>query len=178
MALSREKLTQADCILLLLDGARLGEAGAAAETCPDEAARQVLELAGNTPTLLVWNKSDLCAPAVFPPRWSGGRFCCMVSARSGDNVDFLAQGLRERLLADGCGNPPSDGLAPNARQALALEEALAELEELKADIRAGRPYDCCSVRLDTAAARLGEVTGLSSPAEVLDRVFAQFCIGK
>ncbi|WP_300906714.1 tRNA uridine-5-carboxymethylaminomethyl(34) synthesis GTPase MnmE [uncultured Desulfovibrio sp.] len=178
MALSREKLVQADCILLLLDGARLGEAGAAAETCPDEAARQVLDLAGNTPVLLVWNKSDLCAPVVFPPRWSGGRFCCMVSARSGDNVDFLAQSLRRHLLADGCDNPPSDGLAPNARQALALEEALAELEELEADVSAGRPYDCCAVRLDTAAARLGEVTGLSSPAEVLDRVFAQFCIGK
>ena len=178
MALSREKLGQADCILLVLDGARLGEAGAAAETCPDAAARQVLELAGDTPVLLVWNKSDLCAPAVFPPRWSDGRFCCMVSARSGDNVDALAQSLRQILLADGLDNPPSDGLAPNARQALALEEALAELEELEADVRAGRSYDCCAVRLDTAAARLGEVTGLSSPAEVLDRVFAQFCIGK
>ena len=51
-------------------------------------------------------------------------------------------------------------------------------QELEADVSAGRPYDCCAVRLDTAAARLGEVTGLSSPAEVLDRVFAQFCIGK
>ena len=86
--------------------------------------------------------------------------------------------LRQTLLADGCDRPPSDGLAPNARQALALEEALAELEALEADVRAGQPYDCCAVRLDTAAAHLGEVTGLSSPAEVLDRVFAQFCIGK
>ena len=79
---------------------------------------------------------------------------------------------RQALLADGRDRPPSDGLAPNARQALALEEALAELEALEADVRAGQPYDCCAVRLDTAAAHLGEVTGLSSPAEVLDRVFA------
>ena len=86
--------------------------------------------------------------------------------------------LRQALLADGRDRPPSDGLAPNARQALALEEALAELEALEADVRAGQPYDCCAVRLDTAAAHLGEVTGLSTPAEVLDRVFAQFCIGK
>ena len=162
----------------MLDGARLGEAGAAAESCPDAAAGQVLELAGDTPVLLVWNKSDLCSPELFPPRWADGLSCCKVSARSGDNVDALALALRQALLADGRDRPPSDGLAPNARQALALEEALAELEALEADVRAGQPYDCCAVRLDTAAAHLGEVTGLSSPAEVLDRVFAQFCIGK
>ena len=178
MALSREKLGEADCILLVLDGARLGEAGAAAESCPDAAARQVLGLAGDTPVLLVWNKSDLCSPELFPPRWADGLSCCKVSARSGDNVDALAMTLRQALLADGRDRPPSDGLAPDARQALALEEALAELEALEADVRAGQPYDCCAVRLDTAAAHLGEVTGLSSPAEVLDRVFAQFCIGK
>lgn len=153
MALSREKLGEADCILLVLDGARLGEAGAAAESCPDAAARQVLELAGDTPVLLVWNKSDLCSPELFPPRWADGLSCCKVSARSGGNVDALAMALRQTLLADGCDRPPSDGLAPNARQALALEEALAELEALEADVRAGQPYDCCAVRLDTAGGR-------------------------
>ena len=49
---------------------------------------------------------------------------------------------------------------------------------LREDVDAGRSYDCCAVRLDVAAAHLAEVTGLSSPAEVLDRVFSQFCIGK
>lgn len=178
VALSREKLGEADAVLLVLDGARLGQDGAQSETCPDPAAREVLDLAGDTPVLLVWNKSDLCLPAVLPPAWAQARLCCAVSALSGDKVDSLADALRGLLLADGEGRPPADGLAPNARQALALEEALAELEALLADIRAGRPYDCCAVRLDTAAAHLGEVTGLCSPAEVLDRVFAQFCIGK
>lgn len=69
-------------------------------------------------------------------------------------------------------------MRPTRGQALALERALAELEALAADIGDRRPYDCCAVRLEAAAALLGEVTGLSSPAEVLDSVFAQFCIGK
>lgn len=67
---------------------------------------------------------------------------------------------------------------PNRRQALALEHALAELELLRGDILEGRPYDCCAVRLDTAAAHLGEVTGLDTPAQVLNAIFDQFCIGK
>ena len=81
-------------------------------------------------------------------------------------------------LAAGSHTPPSDGLAPNARQSLVLERALHELDALLADIAAGSPYDCCSVRLDAAAALLGEVTGLDSPEEVLNRVFSSFCIGK
>ncbi|MDO5483394.1 MAG: 50S ribosome-binding GTPase, partial [Desulfovibrionaceae bacterium] len=177
MALSREKLSQADAVLLVLDGASLGEAGALAAHCPDAVAAQILELAENTPLIVVWNKSDVCRPGHFPPLWAQGRPAVCISARSGENVDGLARLLRETILADG-GNAPADGLAPNARQALALEGALEELEALLTDLNAGQPYDCCTVRLDTAAARLGEVTGLASPAEVLDSVFAQFCIGK
>ena len=101
-----------------------------------------------------------------------------ISASTGHNVDTLARRLRALLLDDGSHTPPSDGLAPNARQSLALERALHELEALLADIAAGSPYDCCSVRLDAAAALLGEVTGLDSPEEVLNRVFSSFCIGK
>ena len=64
VALSRQKVRQADAILLLVDGGRLGPAGAAADICPDEAVREVLEQAGDIPVLLVWNKVDLAEPAV------------------------------------------------------------------------------------------------------------------
>ncbi len=178
VALSRQKVRQADAILLLVDGGRLGPAGAAADICPDEAVREVLEQAGDIPVLLVWNKVDLAEPAVWPPVWGHGRPCVRISASTGHNVDTLARRLRALLLDDGSHTPPSDGLAPNARQSLVLERALHELDALLADIAAGSPYDCCSVRLDAAAALLGEVTGLDSPGEVLNRVFSSFCIGK
>lgn len=178
VALSRQKVRQADAILLLVDGGRLGPAGAAADICPDEAVREVLSQCGDIPVLLVWNKVDLAEPAVWPPVWAPDRPCVRISASTGHNVDTLARRLRALLLDDGSHTPPSDGLAPNARQSLALERALHELEALLADIAAGSPYDCCSVRLDAAAALLGEVTGLDSPEEVLNRVFSSFCIGK
>ena len=178
IALSREKLGAADCVLLVVDGGVLGEAGAASPTCPDEAGRQVLESVGETPLIVVWNKSDLCFPGHFPPAWAEGRPCCSVCARSGENVDALARTVADLLLDEADGAPPVDGLAPNARQALALEGALEELQALLADILAGVTYDCLAVRLDTVAARLGEVTGISSPDEVLDRIFSGFCIGK
>ena len=128
--------------------------------------------------LLVWNKMDLCRPACFPPAWAQGRPCVMISARTGEGVDDLAAALRGMLLRDAAARPPEDGLAPNARQALALERALEEIKALRGDIRAGRSYDCLSVRLDTALAHLADVTGVDTPEEVLNKVFASFCIGK
>ena len=117
-------------------------------------------------------------PKVFPPRWIGTRTCCAVSALSDTYVEELAATLRAVLLGGSADTAPEDGLAPNARQSMVLEKALKELEGLRADVVAGQTYDCCAVRLDMAASYLGEVTGLSSPAEVLNSIFAQFCIGK
>lgn len=178
VALSRELLTQADAIVLMLDGQRLGEEGAAAATCPDPAAAEVLEHAGHSPLLIVWNKKDCCDPAVFPPRWAAGHAAVRLCARSGDGLEELTHLLRDLLLRDAEALPPEDGLAPNARQSLALQRALDELRRLRQDIETGCPYDCCSVRLDTATAQLDEVTGSNSPEEVLNAVFDSFCIGK
>lgn len=181
MALTRHKLGAADLLLVVLDGARLGEAGARAEHCPEPVTAEILALAADAGVspLLVWNKCDLCAPQApggWPPVWGRHLPACMVSAATGAHVEELARLARAQLLETA---PPGDGaLAPNARQALALERALAELDALSADIMAGQPHDCCLARLDTAAAALGEVTGLGTAAEVLDRVFEHFCIGK
>ncbi|MDR1776701.1 MAG: tRNA uridine-5-carboxymethylaminomethyl(34) synthesis GTPase MnmE [Desulfovibrio sp.] len=176
VAASREKVRSADAVLVVLDGASLGQKGALSERCPDDAALEALELAGDRPVLYAWNKCDLCMPAVFPPLWTRDRPCCAVSALTGQHVEELARRLRDLVL--GREQKPADGLAPNYRQAVSLEEAVAELEELRADIEAGQTYDCCAVRLDAAAARLGEVTGVASPEDVLNRIFDSFCVGK
>lgn len=180
MALTRERLAGADLLLVVVDGARLGEAGARAARCPDPVTAHILALAAeaDVPSLLVWNKCDICAPQAgsWPPAWAGELPALMASAATGAQVEELAVLARAELLDTA---PPAEGaLAPNARQALALERALEELDALAADIRAGQPHDCCLARLDTAAAALGEVTGLGTAAEVLDRIFEHFCIGK
>ena len=177
IARSRQKLGEADTVVLVLDGAAIGAHGAAAAACPDAAAAEVLQCAAEAPLLAVWNKCDICPSPATPPSWLGGRECLAVSALTGAHMEALASRLRSLLLADAA-PAPEHGLAPNVRQSLALEAALEELSALRGDVLAGQPYDCCAARLDAAAAHLGEVTGLSSPTEVLNRVFGQFCIGK
>ncbi len=180
MSLSRQRLAEADAVLVVVDGGALGEKACLEQECPDLATREILALLerpeGGIPALLVWNKRDLCSPANFPPPWADGILAVQVCATSGENLDSLTRSLRELLLA---GEPPAEGaLAPNARQTKALEKAIAELEALLADIGDGQSYDCCVARLDCASAELDSLLGLGSAKDLLDRVFARFCIGK
>ena len=67
---------------------------------------------------------------------------------------------------------------PNLRQYTALARATQELEHLLDELAAGLPYDILSIRLDTACAILGEITGEITSEEILRAVFDGFCIGK
>ena len=110
---------------------------------------------------------------------AGGIFQTLpVSARTGQGIEALAEAVRGRLTESAGGEPQAGELAPNARQARAMRASLDELAGLGLDIRAGLPYDLLGVRLETACALLGEVTGEIAPQDVLDAVFDTFCIGK
>ncbi|HEU6436937.1 MAG TPA: tRNA uridine-5-carboxymethylaminomethyl(34) synthesis GTPase MnmE [Nitratidesulfovibrio sp.] len=191
--ISRDLVVQADLVLLVVDAAAgLGHA-------EHELLRQVRDQHAHGGksggrVLVVLNKSDLAGEAgddgaggVFrcPPEVDGCP-CVAVSALHGLGVDELAAAVRTMVLtglggsdASGAGGEPESGdLAPNLRQAQVLRRALDELDALMADVRAGVPYDLCSVRLDGACAVLSEITGETTPAEVLEHIFSSFCIGK
>lgn len=78
------------------------------------------------------------------------------------------------------GEDPLAGAAAvaNAREIEALARAAEALEHARATAAAGHPVDLLSVDLSAAIAALGEVTGETVTAEVLDGIFARFCVGK
>ena len=53
-----------------------------------------------------------------------------------------------------------------------------ELAALAEDIASGIPYDLMGVRLETAAGLVADITGETTPDDVLNAVFDRFCIGK
>ena len=172
--LGRSMIESADVVLLMVDGTE--------GTTPDTWA--LLSELGPERTILVWNKSDLATP---PPHWYGKgtnlsvkpAAHAVISARKGEGLETLAEAVRKLALARSQGQEPEPGEAvPNLRQARSLMEVLGELEALEQDVLAGVPYDLCAVRLEGAASALAEITGLDTPEEVLNRIFASFCIGK
>lgn len=117
-------------------------------------------------TILVANKIDLAdASAWFPP----GAFA--VSALTGAGISELATALAARVAANYRDSAP---VLTRARHREALEQAHAALERaLAAELAELRAED-----LRLAWRSLGRITGRADIEDMLDVIFAEFCLGK
>ena len=117
------------------------------------------------PVIVVRTKTDL----------SGGEG---VSVVTGAGLDALRKRLAEvafgHLLAMGDVEP----VVTRARHRTALERALAELDAFWAARAAGVDAAAAATHLRAAVTALDDLIGVVTPDDVLDRVFATFCVGK
>jgi tRNA modification GTPase len=66
----------------------------------------------------------------------------------------------------------------SARQKAALTKAADALEDAEAAIRSGESLDMVAVDISAALSALGEITGETTPEDILDSLFSNFCVGK
>jgi tRNA modification GTPase len=97
-----------------------------------------------------------------------------VSAKSGEGLSELT----EALVALAEGTPLVPHCAINARHQGALSAALGSLEASKGALLEGLPLDFLTIDLKAAVSSLGEVTGEEVSEEIIEKVFANFCVGK
>lgn len=136
--------------------------------------QELVRRSGPDRCLAVWNKADI-APMPHAPSTFAGAQLVAISAKTGQGLDNLAAAVRHICHAQ---TPQPEEIAPNLRQAYALESALHELECLAVDIANAVPPDLCGLRLETAVAHLADITGLNTTEDTLNAIFADFCIGK
>ena len=74
--------------------------------------------------------------------------------------------------------PPAGSAALLPRHTGLLEGALQAVEEARASLEAPVPNDLAAVPLQSAIRILGEITGETTPPDVIERIFHDFCIGK
>ncbi len=164
---ARGALNTADIVLLVLD---------ASQPCTEEdeaLARDVLAL--GTPVVIALNKNDL-APASPPPSWATEvRACVPLSAKTGEGLKNLEGALGVVLLGD-APISPDQGMITRIHQRDSLCRAAQALERLTANYEASPEF--LSIDLRDALQALGEITGDTTPEDILDRIFSQFCIGK
>ena len=106
----------------------------------------------------------------------------MVAAADGDGLDALKRVLAERL-ADTRSSLAGDAFVLAPRQESALVQARRRLEDTVSVLRAvssesSAPPELVAGLLREALDALGEISGVISPEDILDRVFTTFCIGK
>ena len=71
-----------------------------------------------------------------------------------------------------------DALVASARHRDALRRADEHLAQAERTFEEGLPLDFAAIDLRAALDALGEITGETATADLLDRIFAEFCIGK
>ena len=127
--------------------------------------------------LWLWlNKADL-------PRADGwealhGTFAQVVplSAKKREGLGALTDTL---TALTGVRDLPADGgLITNLRQAETLSRTARHLDEAAARLREGYPPDAVVYDIEGAIESLGEITGQSVQADIVDHIFANFCVGK
>jgi tRNA modification GTPase len=161
VARTRESMTQADIVLLVLDAV-------SGETPEDIALHESLR---GRPHLVVWNKWDLSSQTNLPTD------SVAVSALTGWNITLLEDAIAQMALGDAALGSES-ALVTHARHKSALQSALTQMTQAKISLQSGLPADFASIDLRGALDSLGTITGETATEDVITEIFSRFCIGK
>ena len=126
------------------------------------------------PRVVVHNKIDLTGSPAGELK-AGTGYRVLLSAKTGEGVDHLC----ERLKALAGYEPRAEGIFMARRRHLAaLDDTLAALDAARRGGDEGAGSELVAEDLRLAQRALGEITGEFTTDNLLDHIFATFCIGK
>jgi len=158
---SYQAMADADLTLLVLDSS---------EELSDADRGLISKLQDRRP-LLAGNKSDL------PPRLNGIPDLLLVSATTGERVPELRRAILDRLAPEGLAAPESGSITSIRHEAL-LRESLEALDNARKAVEFEIPHEMLLLDLYAALRPIDAVTGATTADDILNRIFATFCIGK
>lgn len=100
-----------------------------------------------------------------------------LSAKTGAGLDELSASIEE-MFNLGVITAGDNNAITNLRHKEALSAALTSVSAAISALYDYVPYDIVSIDLTDCAAHLGEITGKTVSDEIVDKIFARFCLGK
>ena len=100
-----------------------------------------------------------------------------LSAKTGDGLDDLTS-LIETMFNLGEISARDSNAITNLRHKEALTKAYNSISSAIEALGDSIPYDIVSIDLTDCATHLGEITGKTVSDEIVDKIFARFCLGK
>ena len=164
IARSRQALTGADMVILMLDSSQ-----------PlTEEDTELMGRANGKSAVTVANKSDLAAAVDSNALCRRARCTSMVTR---EGLELLKERMAEAAL-NGKGAGSGEALVSNVRQKAALESAAGHLASAEKALTEGLADDFVTIDLTAALNSLGEITGETVTEDLLHTIFSRFCIGK
>lgn len=142
---------------------------------------ELIEKIRDKNSIIVMNKRDLpCAIdrsslSSFIPHPSS--LVLNISATKGDGLEELKEAISNSCLKDW--KEEREGVVvTNIRHKTAIEHALTSLERAELALIEGRPIEILALELRDSMDSLGEIVGIVTAEDILNKIFSDFCIGK
>jgi tRNA modification GTPase len=165
--LTLDRIPQADLVLFMVDAARPF----------DREDRMIVDALGASQVIVVKNKSDLPAVVEFPTDIARHEVVA-ISTLTGEGIDRLRDAIRDAFLHGRAVDGREFVALSQARHRDALEKAKGALDRFGGSLVAGAELELLAWELREALDAVGQVTGETTPDDVLDVIFSRFCVGK
>jgi tRNA modification GTPase len=162
---SKEKINEADLIILMLDVSR----------DIDEDDQIIIDKVKNKKYIALLNKVDL--DIKIPEKIINDLDNeISISIKTGSGINELKRKIKNLFFN---GEITSDSLIlSNTRHKQALYRALENCNEALNRINANEYIDLISIYITAAMKALGEITGEELEEDLLNKIFSEFCVGK
>lgn len=166
---SKESFNKADLIIFMVDGSD--------SLSSDD--REIMEVIGGRKTIVLLNKRDkgeLVTKEDIEKELTGAEVI-ETSVSLGNGLNRIEEKLEE-LVYGGKIRPDESMLVTSVRHSNLLEKALSAVRDAILITEEKEPLDIIEIDIRTAYDLLGEITGETAADDIIDEVFARFCLGK
>ena len=162
---SREKLEEADLILLVMDSSR--------EISDED--KEIIEQVKGKKTVLILNKIDL-EQKLDEKYIKDFENIIRISAKEEIGLDELKQNIKDLFFS---GSIETESLIiSNSRHKQALIRALENAEEALVRVQRNEYLDLVSIYVMSSLKALNEITGNELEEDLVNKIFGDFCVGK
>ena len=165
---SKKALAKADLVLLLFDSSK--------ELSAEDNA--LIAATAEKKRIAILNKTDLGQKITAAQiKQLTKSPVIAISILQKQNLEQLEKTIKE-LFFQGIENSNDQVMVTNQRQVGLLEKAKKQLQDVIQALKDEVPLDIAQIDFNSAWDTLGQITGESSPDELVNELFSQFCLGK
>lgn len=162
---SKEKLEEADLVILMLDTSRPLE----------EEDREIIESIKNKKVIVLLNKVDLERKIDLDELKHLDNFI-EISAMTGFGLEDLKNKIKDLFFNGEVDNESL--IITNSRHKQALYRALENCENAQNRLKMNEFLDLISIYVTSGLRALGEITGSELEEDLVNKIFSEFCVGK